>query len=198
MSLLHVLGKKPIIAALRDMNDLPLALESQVDNIFFMCGRMNEMEKAVRSTHGKGKRAFVHIDLIKGLSNSDREVVEFIADIHADGIITPKSHLVKEAKKVGIYGILHFFVLDSLTIHKGLRILEDIQPDGIEIMPGVIPKVIETFSARAENTPIIASGLISSKSEVETSLQAGATSLSVSEQMLWDLTFDKLFQTTDN
>ncbi len=59
-------------------------------------------------------------------------------------------------------------------------------------MPGVIPKVISTFADRFDSIPVIGSGLIHTKDEAELCLQAGATTLSVSEPKLWQLTFDQL------
>ncbi|WP_102345129.1 glycerol-3-phosphate responsive antiterminator [Bacillus sp. Marseille-P3661] len=194
MTLLHKIGKKPIIAALRDPKEVETAIKSNVDNIFFMGGNVQEVIKSVKLAKASNKGAFVHLDLIKGLSSVDKEVIEFVSEyIGVDGIITPKSHLVREAKKANLYGILHLFVLDSNALYKGKEMVANIQPDGIEIMPGILSKATREFSMVNENIPVIASGLIQSKAEVSDSLQAGATSLSVSEKDLWDLTFDELF-----
>jgi len=193
MSLLYKIGQKPIIAAVRKPPDVELAIKSQIDNIFFMGGTIQEIIEAVRLAKEAGKGTFVHPDLIKGLSSTDRETVSFIAEyVGADGIVSPKSHVIKEAKRCGLYGVLHLFVLDSLAFESGLRMMDQIMPDAVELMPGVIPKIIQRFSEASEEIPIIASGLIQTKAEAECCLQAGATSLSVSEPQLWSLTFEDL------
>jgi len=193
MSLLYKIGSKPIIAAVRKPQDIELAIESQIDNLFFMGGTIQEIIAAVRLAKEAGKGTFVHPDLIKGLSSTDRETVSFIAEyVGADGIVSPKSHVIKEAKRCGLYGVLHLFVLDSLAFESGLRLIEQVLPDAVELMPGVIPKIIQRFSEAWEEIPIIASGLIQTKAEAELCLQAGATSLSVSEPLLWSLTFEDL------
>ncbi len=193
MSLLYKIGNKPIIAAVRKPQDIELAIKSQVDNIFFMGGTIQEIIQAVRLAKQAGKGTFVHLDLIKGLSSTDRESVSFIAEyVGADGIVSPKSHVIKEAKRYGLYGVLHLFVLDSLAFESGLKTIDQVMPDAIELMPGVIPKVIQRFSEASELIPVIASGLIQTKDEAERCLQAGATSLSVSETQLWSLNFDDL------
>jgi glycerol uptake operon antiterminator len=193
MSLLYKIGNNPIIAALRKPEDIEQALDSRVQNIFFMGGNVQQIIHAVRLTRECKKGAFIHLDLIRGLSSTDKESVEFISEyVGADGIVTSKSHLIKEAKRVGLYGILHLFVIDSLALQNGLHLAQTIHPDGIELMPGVITKIIHTFSEMLTDIPIVASGLIHTKEETIEGLQAGATSLSVSDTSLWNYTFQDL------
>ncbi|MCI3921307.1 glycerol-3-phosphate responsive antiterminator [Paenibacillus sp. TRM 82003] len=190
MTLLHRIGGKPVIAALRHPANIQAAIDSEVDNIFFMGGTVVDITEAVRIAKDAGRGAFVHLDLIRGLSSTDRESVEFIADtVKADGIVTPKSHLIKEAKKLGLYGVLHLFMIDSLAMQNGLKAVESTAPDGVEIMPGLLLKVIEYFAEANPHIPIIASGLIQTPEEAGQCLHAGATSLSVSERALWNMTF---------
>ncbi|MFD1773869.1 glycerol-3-phosphate responsive antiterminator [Paenibacillus rhizophilus] len=193
MSLLYKIGSNPIIAAVRKPADIEAALDSTVENLFFMGCNVKEIIQAVRLTKECKKGAFVHLDLIRGLSSTDKESVDFISDyVGADGIVTPKGHLIKEAKKAGLYGILHLFVIDSSALQNGLKVAENIQPDAIELMPGTICKIIRTFAESLEDIPIVASGLIQTKAEAGESLHAGATALSVSAPALWNCSFDDL------
>ncbi|MBP3950103.1 glycerol-3-phosphate responsive antiterminator [Bacillus suaedae] len=193
MSILHRIGQKPIIAALRSPAEVESAIQSSIDNIFFMGGSIQEIIKAVEIAKQANKGTFIHVDLIRGLSSTDTEAIQFIADyVGADGIVTPKKHLIREAKKAGLFAILHLFVLDSLALESGFKSIKSAEPDAIELMPGVIPKTIQRFSEQLEDIPIIASGLIQSKEEVIASLESGATSLSVSGKDLWSLTFQDL------
>ncbi|GJM74408.1 hypothetical protein HMSSN036_66240 [Paenibacillus macerans] len=142
-----------------------------------MGGTVKEIVDSVRLTKQAGKGAFVHIDLIRGLSSTDRESVEWIAEYAgADGIVTPKAHLIKEAKRCGLYAILHLFVIDSGALENGLKLCRQLEPDGVELMPGVIDKIIRTFAADLESTPLVASGLIRTEAEASAALAAGATS----------------------
>lgn len=195
MSLLHRIGQKPIIAALRKPAEVDMAIQSPVDHIFFMGGDIQGIIAAVRAAKQADKGAFVHLDLIRGLSSTDKETLAFIADyVGADGIVTPKAHLIKEAKKSGLYGILHLFVLDSLSLDNGLKLVESASPDGVELMPGVVTKVIEQYADALDTIPIVASGLIYTKEEAAACLRAGATCLSVSHTSLWNLGFQDLLQ----
>ncbi|ADU32039.1 glycerol-3-phosphate responsive antiterminator [Evansella cellulosilytica] len=194
MTLLHMIGKKPIIAALRSPEDVSMAINSPVDNIFFMGGSINEIIDAVRLAKAANKGAFIHVDLVRGLSSTDVETIAFISNhVKADGIVTPKKHLIREAKKVNLYGVLHLFTLDSVALSNGFKSIKSAEPDAIELMPGVIPKTIEFFSNELEEIPIIASGLVQTEDEVRASLEAGATSLSVSAKHLWNLQFQDIY-----
>ena len=54
----------------------------------------------------------------------------------------------------------------------------------IEIMPGIIPKIIKSLAAEI-NTPIIAGGLIETEAEISSVLEAGATAISTGNKELW-------------
>ena len=195
MSLLYRIGSKPIIAAVRHPRETEKALESHVDNLFFMGGNVQDVARAVRAASDAGKGAFIHLDLVRGLSSTDKEVLPFIVEyMGADGIITPKSHLIKEAGSVGLHAILHLFVLDSQALLNGLKLVRSVKPDAIELMPGIVGKVVSRFADEFANIPVIASGLIETREEAAEMLQAGATSLSVSSPDLWSLTFADMQQ----
>lgn len=76
MSLLHKIGQKPIIAAVRNPVYVQQAMASHVDNVFFMGGSVKEIIDAVRIAKEHKKGSFVHLDLIKGLSSKDKESVD--------------------------------------------------------------------------------------------------------------------------
>lgn len=84
------------------------------------------------------------------------------------------------------------FIIDSQALQNGLKAVENVCPDGVELMPGVVRKTIAAFTDAYNHIPIIASGLIHTKEEAVECLEAGATALSVSEQSLWSLTFQDI------
>jgi glycerol uptake operon antiterminator len=54
----------------------------------------------------------------------------------------------------------------------------------IEIMPGVVPKVITRISAQTKR-PVIAGGLIETEEEVKEILNSGAAAISTGKKALW-------------
>ena len=81
---------------------------------------------------------------------------------------------------------MRFFAVDSKSIDTTAASIKASKPDMIEIMPGVLFKVIKSLSTRI-NTPIIAGGLIDSPEEVAMAIESGAAGVSTGKSMLWAL-----------
>ena len=56
--------------------------------------------------------------------------------------------------------------------------------DAIEILPGVMPKIIKQI-VEISTLPIIAGGLIQDKEDIMLALQAGATAVSSTKKEIW-------------
>lgn len=180
----------PVIAAVKSDAGLQAAVEmEEIQVIFVLYGDVCTIPEILERIKAAGKKAMVHIDLIAGLSAKEISV-EFIArQTRADGIITTKPALVRRAKELGIFAVLRFFVIDSLAL-KNIENLEmqcgTSRPDFIEVLPGVMPKVLGRI-AKASRIPMIAGGLITEKEDVIAALSAGAIAVSSTNQDVWNL-----------
>lgn len=180
----------PVIAAVKNDAGLQAAVEmEEIQVIFVLYGDVCTIPEILERIKAAGKKAMVHIDLIAGLSAKEISV-EFIArQTRADGIITTKPALVRRAKELGIFAVLHFFVIDSLAL-KNIENLEmqcgTSRPDFIEVLPGVMPKVLGRI-AKVSRIPMIAGGLITEKEDVIAALSAGAIAVSSTNQDVWNL-----------
>ena len=56
----------------------------------------------------------------------------------------------------------------------------------VEILPGIMPRVIAEISARTQ-VPVIAGGLLRDKADVMAAMRAGAAAVSTSAPSLWDI-----------
>ena len=83
-----------------------------------------------------------------------------------------------------MFGILRAFIIDSMAVDNTRKMLESFHPDMIEIMPGVMPKIIKSLRG-STSIPLIAGGLISEKKEVMELFEAGADAISTTRQKLW-------------
>ena len=180
----------PVIAAVKNDAGLQAAVEmEEIQVIFVLYGDVCTIPEILERIKAAGKKAMVHIDLIAGLSEKEISV-EFIArQTRADGIITTKPALVRRAKELGIFAVLRFFVIDSLA----LKNIENVEmqcgtsrPDFIEVLPGVMPKVLGRI-AKVSRIPMIAGGLITEKEDVIAALSAGAIAVSSTNQDVWNL-----------
>lgn len=180
----------PVIAAVKNDAGLQAAVEmEEIQMIFVLYGDVCTIPAILERIKAAGKKAMVHIDLIAGLSAKEISV-EFIArQTRADGIITTKPALVRRAKELGIFAVLRFFVIDSLAL-KNIENLEmqcgTSRPDFIEVLPGVMPKVLGRI-AKVSRIPMIAGGLITEKEDVIAALSAGAIAVSSTNQDVWKL-----------
>lgn len=180
----------PVIAAVKNDAGLQAAVEmEEIQVIFVLYGDVCTIPEILERIEAAGKKAMVHIDLIAGLSAKEISV-EFIArQTRADGIITTKPALVRRAKELGIFAVLRFFVIDSLAL-KNIENLEmqcgTSRPDFIEVLPGVMPKVLGRI-AKVSRIPMIAGGLITEKEDVIAALSVGAIAVSSTNQDVWKL-----------
>ncbi len=171
----------PIIAAVHD-HQFEAALASPADVIFCLKASILKIAEQVKAAHAQGKCIFVHIDLADGVGK-DRAGIEYLASLGVDGIISTRTQLVRQAKEKGLIAVQRFFALDSKGIESISENLENCSSDFIEIMPGVIGKIISRFSGGS--IPVIAGGLIETKKEVFSALECGALAVSTGKCDLW-------------
>ena len=173
----------PIISAVHEpqFND---ALSSPCEIVFLLEGDVMTVGQKIDVAHKSGKLIFVHIDLMKGIGK-DKCGVQFLANLGVDGIISTRAPLIKNAKEIGILAVQRYFALDSQGLESIKEMIFSAKPDFVEIMPGVIEKVIKKFAN--EKTPVIAGGLLETKAEVTAALKSGALAVSTGKKDLWYL-----------
>lgn len=183
---IKIMEETTIIPAVKDEKSLQESLQLDAGVIFILYGDICNIAHIVDAVKRDGKIAMVHMDLIAGLGSKEISV-DFIREkTKADGIITTKPILAKRAKELGLYTVLRFFIIDSLALSNLAKQAKDAKPDCMEILPGVMPKIIRRISK--ENTiPLIAGGLISDKEDVCGALDAGAIAVSTTNPLIWTL-----------
>jgi glycerol uptake operon antiterminator len=177
-----ILECNPVIAAFQDCWDN--AIESPAEVLFCLKAKLSDIAENTKNAHKNGKKVFVHIDLAEGIGK-DKEGILFLKKCSVDGIISTKGQPLRIAKELGLFTVQRFFALDS----KGLDVINDMaasaSPDMIELMPGIVGKIIKRFSGG--QFPVIAGGLIETKQEVTEALKNGAIAVSTGKKELWYL-----------
>ncbi|SKC55313.1 glycerol-3-phosphate responsive antiterminator [Maledivibacter halophilus] len=182
--LFHKLEQNPIIAAVNNLEKLNLAIQSPSEIIFLLTGDIYNLKGVIDRVKKAHMDIYIHIDLIEGFSK-DRIALKYISEkMNPDGIITTKSNLIKKAKIMNICAIQRLFLLDSLSLDKGINSISSTKPDAAEVMPGTMPKIINRIYNQTR-TPIIAGGLISDKHDVIDCLKSGAVGISTSKEEIW-------------
>lgn len=181
--LISCLECNPVIAAIGD-DKWQQALESPVQFIFYMSANLLTLEEKVRQVHAAGKYILVHLDLADGIGK-DRTGIRFLAQCGVDGILSTKGQLIRQAREQGLFTVQRFFAVDSGGAEGIGDVFRNTSPHLMEIMPGVVTKVIRTCANRG--IPVIAGGLLQTKAEVTEALGAGATAISTGSPDLWYL-----------
>ena len=181
---LQLFELNPVIAAVKDEQQLEKAINSNCDIIFFLFGNVCNIGELVSRAKSAGKLAFVHLDLTQGLSGKEI-AADFVKQFtEADGVISTRPVLIKYAKNLGLITVFRFFLVDSLSLSGLKKQIDSCGADFVDIMPGVMPKVIKKVCEIA-SVPVITGGLIADKEDVISALSAGAQCISTTCEKLW-------------
>ena len=176
----------PIITAVKDEQGLEKALKTESPVVFLLFGNICNITGLVDQVKNSGKIAIVHVDLIQGLSSKEVAVDFIHQNTRADGIISTKAPLVRHAMDLGLIGGQRTFLIDSMALETTKKQLLTFQPDFMELMPGVMPKILKTVRGYTE-IPLVAGGLISDKKDILAAFDAGVDAVSTTREELWGL-----------
>lgn len=182
--MLEIIAEFPIIAAVKDEKELKESLMTDCKVIFILFGNICNISEIVEKIKNKDKLAIIHADLVQGLSAKTEAIDYLKLNTKADGIISTKGNLVKYAVEIGLIGILRNFIIDSMAMENVHKQVSMANPDMIEIMPGIMPEIIEKIKSELK-LPLIAGGLISEKKDVIAALASGADAVSTTKIGLW-------------
>ncbi|NMB97328.1 MAG: glycerol-3-phosphate responsive antiterminator [Clostridiaceae bacterium] len=183
-NIINSIEENPIIAAIRNDNDIEDAIKSEVSSVFLLRADIFSINNYVNRIKDSGKHVFIHFEFLDGLGRDNR-AIDYISEvIKPDGILTTRTNHIKYAEERGLFAIQRFFLVDSQSYETAIKSLQTIKPDMIEIMPAVMPGVIRRFKQEI-SLPVIAGGLIDSKEDIIDILKAGALGVSTGKKELW-------------
>ncbi|AEH52761.1 glycerol-3-phosphate responsive antiterminator [Heyndrickxia coagulans] len=179
------LVQSQVIASVKKEEDIEKAALSRANIVFLLTGDLLNTSEYLEQLRKAGKHIFIHMDFIEGLSNA-RSAVKFIAQKwKPTGIITTKHSLIKYAKDEKLMTIQRIFLIDKSAVQKGIDTSKTCSPDAIEVLPGLMPNIIDQLTRKVK-FPIIAGGLIESKENILQGLEAGALAISTGDPSLWN------------
>ena len=176
--------QNPIIIGIKDLSKLDEALQSDCEIIFLLCGTIFNLKDMTTKIKERGKLVFIHVDLVEGFSKDATALKYINEEIKPDGIISTKNSQLKVAKSLGLLTVQRIFIIDSLSIDTAIKASQMIEPDAIEIMPGIMPRITKQLSSTLD-VPVIVGGLINEEGEIVNALSNGALGVSTSCKNLW-------------
>lgn len=185
MNIKELLENNPVIAAVKDKEQLDAALDSSAQIIFVLFGDVMSIEEISESIDFKNKIGIIHIDLVEGFTNKEIVIKYLKEQTKFKGIISTKPQMAKIAKKYNLIAIQRVFIFDTLSL-KNVENHIISECDALEVLPGIIPKVLGIISKDSKK-PIVAGGLIETKAEIMQALSSGATCVSTTRKEIWDM-----------
>lgn len=184
ISLIESLSNMPIIAAIKELDKLKVALDSPCENIFLLSGNIFNLKELSQRVKSKNKGFYIFIDSIDGFSKDTWGLEYIVKNIELDGIMTRKPNLVKQCKDMGIFTIQRMPIHNSEELDESLKSIRLLRPNMINVCPGIMPKIIDRLYVETK-IPIIASGLIEDKNDIELALSSGAFGISSTKINTW-------------
>jgi len=177
--------KSFIIPAISSHQTMRVFLKSEHEVGILMNFQLAQLESLIQEMRSASKKVFVHLELIKGISNDEFGAIFLIQHFGVDGIITTKPKVIELCQKRGTYGIMRFFLKDTLSLEQSLEMMTHARSNAIEILPA-IPKMVKLVKEKT-NIPLILGGLISSEEDVRAAHDAGAMAITTSKTELWQI-----------
>jgi len=149
-----------------------------------MTGNIMNLKNVVQRLHERKKQVFVHVEMVHGLGR-DHFAVRYLADVFGvDGIISTKSNIISAAKNANLRTIQRIFAIDSSALETAAKMIASCQPDEVELMPALMPRIIREMK-ETMNQPLIVGGLIKFQEEIDSALANGADYVSVGSTRFW-------------
>ncbi len=178
------LRRAPAIAAVRGREQLQRALRARAAVVFLLEGDPFTLPDMVREAREAGKPAFVHMELVDGISRDAAGVRWIARTVKPAGVLSTRAALVKAAADEGLRTVLRIFLVDSSSLESGVRMVKSCAPDYCEVMPGLVTRAIGQLGRRIV-PPLIAGGMLERAEDVRAALAAGALAVSTSSEPLW-------------
>lgn len=181
---------KTIIPSVRELRYLSLACKTTSPLVLLTNTNIGNLKSQVAYVHKHHKKACVQLEMIDGLANNQTAIRLLKQLFKVDAISTTNIMSANAAKKIGIYSIFRFFLIDSVSLSRSLTILKNSQFDAIELLPSYCSIVFypQIHDVVRPNTTFIAGGFIRTQRQIDEMFQHGINAVSTSDIKLCEFT----------
>ncbi len=144
-------------------------------------GHVKSIMELLKKNHVE---TYMHIDLIKGMSHDEFACEYIIQNYHPKGIVSTKTKVINKAKALNTITVFRVFILDSHALNRSIELIKRVEPDFVEVLPGIATKAIKIINEETD-TSVIAGGLINDTEEVDVAIENGAKYITTSDRKLW-------------
>lgn len=176
--------KPYILPAIRSMKDLEKMTQTDYKECVLLDTHIGHIKSIMDLLNKHHIETYMHIDLIKGMSHDEFACEYIIQNYHPKGIVSTKTKVINKAKALKTTTVFRVFVLDSHALRRSIELIKRVEPDYVEVLPGVATKAIQIINEET-NTSVIAGGLINTVEEVDIAVKNGAKYITTSDRHLW-------------
>jgi glycerol uptake operon antiterminator len=174
-----------MLPAVRDSASLNQALDLGYRQVLIERGSLLALVGQLASAARQGIAIFVNLDAVEGLAPDSAALAFLATDLGLSGVLSVKSHLLKDASRFRLRTVQRIHALDSTGLETGLNSIVSPPPYAIAIAPAVaIPQVMPAIRATT-GTPVWGTGFISSVDQANDVLAAGADVVSSGRPEVW-------------
>ena len=179
-----IIENQKILPAISNFKDLKRFLQSDITYCILLEFQLVELEEIISDLKKHHKKVLVHIDLIKGIAANEFGAIYLIQKLRVDGIISTKHPAILMAKKRKVIAIQRIFLKDSLSLEKSLNLVNKVEPDYLEILPGISTSILPTI-LKLTQVKVFCGGLIQTKDQINECITSGAAGVTTSNADLW-------------
>lgn len=174
---------KTIIPSVRELKCMSLACQTTSPLVFLINTNIGNLKQQVDFVHSTGKQACVQLEMIDGLAGNQTAIRLLKQLFKVDAISTTNVASANAARKVGLYSIYRFFMIDSVSLDRTLKTLKNNSFDAIELLPSYYSTVYykKIHDAVLPTTKFIAGGFIRKKSQIDHIFNVGVNAVSTSD-----------------
>lgn len=172
------------LPALSNFSMIKRFLKTDIIYCILVDFQLAEIKEIIDELKNHGKKVLVHADMIRGLSTDEYGAIYLIQNCRVDGIISIKPKVISVAKKRKVIAMQRIFLKDSLSLKRSLEVVENAQPDCLEILPAISGHLITLIKSKV-NCEVFCGGLISTNKQIQDCLESGASGITVSDPTLW-------------
>ncbi|OEL02551.1 glycerol-3-phosphate responsive antiterminator GlpP [Staphylococcus succinus] len=176
--------KPHILPAVRSMKDLEKLTQTDYKECVLLDTHIGHIKSIMELFKKNHVETYMHIDLIKGMSHDEFACEYIIQNYHPKGIVSTKTKVINKAKALNTITVFRVFILDSHALNRSIELIKRVEPDFVEVLPGIATKAIQIINEETD-TSVIAGGLINDIEEVDVAIENGAKYITTSDRKLW-------------
>jgi len=186
--ILKYLDSNPVIPCTSSFDEILLSDFNNIKVVLLYDLNIFDLLDTSRKNINAKKHIILNLDTVKGIA-CDEYGLSFLKKILKINIIASSSpKIINCSKKLNFLVVQTIFLFDTKSLKKGVDLVKKGKPNFIDIRPGIsYLKAIKFLKYNLTNAPIICSGFIQNKTEVQNIIDHGVKAITTSNKELWNL-----------